>query len=122
MTLDRQTVKELRDKLQTVLEGFQDSYDLTVGNASFNEDEVTFKLNLRLKGAETKEQKDLKTFAVYDNIDINKTVDFQGNKWNLVGFNRNARKRPYLVKNLNSNKKFVFETQLAKRLFGKEVA
>ena len=38
--LNRKTVKDLRDKLQGMIE--LEGYEILVGNASFNDDEVTF--------------------------------------------------------------------------------
>ena len=46
--LNRKTVKDLRDKLQGMIE--LEGYEILVGNASFNDDEVTFKLNIKVKG------------------------------------------------------------------------
>ena len=65
MMLNRKIVKDLRDKLQATLESFQDQsdFDVNVGNASYNDTEVTFKVNLRMKGAKTQSEKDLENFA-----------------------------------------------------------
>jgi hypothetical protein len=100
-----------------------DDFEITVGNASFSDTEVTYKLNLRLKGAESREQSDLRIFAEMDGVDTTKIADVYGIKYSLVGYKRKGRIRPYIVKNLDNNKDYVFTTDMAKKFFGKgEVA
>jgi hypothetical protein len=56
MKLNRQIVKDLRETLQSHLLKNMNEFEVTVGNASFDDTEVTYKLNLRIKGAESREQ------------------------------------------------------------------
>jgi hypothetical protein len=56
MILNKKIVKDLRETLQSHLLKNMDDFEITVGNASFSDTEVTYKLNLRLKGAESMEQ------------------------------------------------------------------
>ena len=123
MILNRKIVKDLRETLQSHLLKNMDEFDITVGNASFSDTEVTYKLNLRLKGAESREQSDLRIFAEMDGVDTTKIADVYGIKYSLVGYNRRGRIRPYIVKNLDNNKDYVFTTDMVKKFFGKgEVA
>ena len=46
--LTREWIKQIRQALQDSIE--VDGFDINVGNASFDDSEVTFKLNLRVKG------------------------------------------------------------------------
>ena len=119
MKLNRQIVKDLRVKLQDIIK--MDEFEITVGNASFDDTEVTFKVNLRLKGAETREQKDLRRFAEMDKIDVSKIGEMRGEKYSLIGYRRTARTRPYIVKNVADNKEYIFTTDMAKKYFGVEV-
>ena len=129
MLLNKQIVKELRDTLQRHLDytlsdtasWIDDNYDIKIGNASFDDTEVTFKVNLRLKGAETKEQKDLRTFAEMDNVNTSKIAKVQGELYSLIGYRTKARSRPYIVKNVANNKEYIFTTEMAKKYFGVEV-
>ena len=100
--LTRDWVKQIRQALQDSIE--VDGFDIKVGNASFDDDEVTFKLNLRIKGAETREQKDLRRFAEMDKIDTSKIGEMRGEKYSLIGYRRTAKTRPYIVQNLHNNK------------------
>ena len=117
--LTRDWVKQIRQALQDSIE--VDGFDIKVGNASFDDNEVTFKLNLRIKGAETREQRDLRRFAEMDNVDTAKIAEVRGEKYSLIGYRRPARTRPYIVKNVANNKEYIFTTEMAKKYFGVEV-
>ena len=117
--LTRDWVKQIRQALQDSIE--VDGFDIKVGNASFDESEVTFKLNLMIKGAETREQRDLKTFAEMDKIDVSKIAEVRGEKYSLIGYRRTAKTRPYIVQNLHNDKEYIFTTAQAQQYFGLEL-
>ena len=127
MLLNRQIVKELREILQNHLSNnistttTMNEFEIKVGNASFDDSEVTFKVNLRLKGAETREQKDLRRFAEMDKIDVSKIGEMRGEKYSLIGYRRTAKTRPYIVQNLHNDKEYIFTTAQAQQYFGVEV-
>ena len=116
--LTREWVKQIRQALQDSIE--VDGFDIKVGNASFDDSEVTFKLNLRVKGAETREQRDLRTFAEMDKIDTSKIGEMRGEKYSLIGYRVKAKTRPYIVQNLHNNKEYIFTTAQAQQYFGLE--
>ena len=135
--LSKQIVKDLRVKLMNVFEvaphtptlveedlkALDDNYDVTVGNASFDSQEVTFKLTLRLKNAERKESMDLNRYANLYNVVPQKVADVHGIKYKLVGYRVKARKQPFIVLNLTNNKEYLFTEDLGRKHFGKgEVA
>tara|TARA_B100001093_G_scaffold142048_1_gene134556 strand:- start:1253 stop:1624 length:372 start_codon:yes stop_codon:yes gene_type:complete len=123
MILNRKIVKDLRETLQSNLLKNMDEFEISVGNASFSDTEVTYKLNVRLKGAESREERDLRVFGEMDGVDTTKIADVQGIKYSLIGYNRKGRIRPYIVKNLDTNKDYLFTTDMAKKFFSKgEVA
>ena len=129
MLLNKKIVNELRDTLQRHLDHtlsdtaswIDDNYDIKIGNASFDDTEVTFKVNLRLKGAETREEKDLRRFAEMDKVDTSKIAEVRGEKYSLIGYRRTAKTRPYIVQNLHNDKEYIFTTALAQQYFGVEV-
>ena len=135
--LSKQIVKDLRVKLMNVFEvaphtptlveedlkALDDNYDVTVGNASFDSQEVTFKLTLRLKNAERKESMDLNRYANLYNVVPQKVADVHGIKYKLVGYRVKARKQPFIVLNLTNNKEYLFTEDLGRKHFKKgEVA
>ena len=121
MLLNRKIVKELRDKLQSTLENFQDQsdFDVSVGNASFNDTEVTFKVNLRLKGAKTQSQKDLEDYAEMYKLDLTKIAKLDGKDFSLSGYRRKARTKPFLIQDLKNGGEYIITTDIAKKYFGK---
>jgi uncharacterized protein with HEPN domain len=123
MKLNRQIVKDLREILDDILNDNEslEQFIVKVGNASFDDTEVTFKVNLRLKGAETREQKDLRRYAEMDKVDTSKIAEVRGEKYSLIGYRRTAKTRPYIVQNLHNDKEYIFTTALAQQYFGVEV-
>ena len=72
INMNRQTVRELRDQLQVILDKnapMQSSMladlDIQIGNASFYDTEVTFKLSVKVKGSKPKEERDLEEYMSY---------------------------------------------------------
>ena len=123
MKLNRQIVKDFRAILDDILNDNEslEQFIVKVGNASFDDTEVTFKVNLRLKGAETREQKDLRRFAEMDKVDTSKIAEVRGEKYSLIGYRRTAKTSPYIVQNLHNDKEYIFTTAQAQQYFGVEV-
>ena len=127
MLLNRKLVKELRDTLQRHLDHtlsdtaswIDDNYDLSIGNASFNDTEVTFKVNLRLKGAKTQSQKDLEDYAEMYKLDLTKIAKLDGKDFSLSGYRRKARTKPFLIQDLKNGGEYIITTDTAKKYFGK---
>ena len=129
--LNKQTVKELRNTLQNFIDHklsevaswVEDGYDIKVGNASFDSQEVTFKLTLRIKGVESKESMDLDRFAYLYDVVPQKVANVHGIDYKLVGYRVKARTKPFIVLNLQNNQEYIFTEDMGKRFFGKgEVA
>ena len=124
MLLNRKMVKDLRAILDDVLNDNEslEQFIVDIGSANFNDTEVTFKINLRLKGAKTQSQKDLEDFAKIDGLDLTKIAKLDGKDFSLSGFRRKARTKPYLIQDLKNGGEYIITTETAKRYFGKEVA
>lgn len=123
--LDRDKVKQIRDKLQSILgvqPYFIDSYEITVGNASFNDDEVTFKLNIKVKGAKSQAEKDLEQWSTIHNLDLTKTARIDGKTFMLSGYRRKARTKPYLMKDMASGNEYIATSDTVKMYFKKDDA
>ena len=114
--LNKKIIRELRDTLQRCLDyklseiasWVEDRYDINVGNASFDNYEVTFKLTLRAKDVESKESMDLNRFAYLYDVVPQKVADVHGIKYKLVGYRVKARTKPFIVLNLQNNQEYVF--------------
>ena len=126
--LNKKIIRELRDTLQRCLDyklseiasWVEDRYDINVGNASFDNYEVTFKLTLRAKDVESKESMDLNRFAYLYDVVPQKVADVHGIKYKLVGYRVKARKQPFIVLNLTNNKEYLFTEDMGKRFFRKK--
>ena len=118
--LNRNKVKELRDTLQNMIE--LEGYEVTVGNASFGDDEVTFKLNLRVEGASSQAEKDLEQWAEIHNLDLSKTARMDGKTFILSGYRRKARTKPYLIKDIASGNEYITTKDTVKMHFSKDNA
>lgn len=121
--MDRSTAKLLREKLNAVFaEHGIDGYEIEVGNASYNDVEVTFKVLLREQGSASKETRDLEKYADFYGLDPNKIVTQQGKQFTLSGYKSRARKNPWIVLDMLSQKQYVIGDDTAKRWFGKDAS
>ena len=124
---NKQTLRTLRDRIDNALKNiYSDVFVFELGSCSYDRDgsNATFKLNVRVKGAKTREEKQLNTFADLDDIDINKTWTEGTREFKLCGYNTKAPKFPYLMKDINSSGSQTYKigTSTAKRWFPKECA
>ena len=125
---NKQTLRTLREQIENALKDRVVLVELIfeLGSCSYDRDgsNATFKLNVRVKGAKTREEKQLNSFADLDDIDINKTWTEGTRKFKLCGYNTKAPKFPYLMKDINSSgtQTYKIATSTAKRWFPKECA
>ena len=125
--MDRTTAKILREKLKDLLPmyGISEDYEITVGNASYDDTQVTFKVQIKETGAPSIEEKDLEEYAGLYELDTSKIATVRGDKYSLVGFNTRARKTPFTIQKLGiseSNNRYRITIEQAQRFFGKDVA
>ena len=79
-------LKTIRAAMQSALERLDyEGMTFTVANCTYNGGEATYKVNVLLDGAETKEQKDLTQMAKLMGLDTSKIHDYQGMSFSLVG-------------------------------------
>ena len=123
----RLAMQDALDRMQNELAGAElqgSSLDLaqasfTVANCTFNGGEATFKVNVLLDGAETKEQKDLTQMAKLFGLDTSKIKDTQGMTLSLIGYKSKAPKMPWIVQDLKTNKEYKLTDTQAESLFKK---
>ena len=122
ININKQTVRELRDQLQTILDKhapMQSSMladlDIHIGNASFVDTEVTFKLSVKVKGSKPKEERDLEDYLnFYAELDKDRIVNYSAHNNNmdlkLVGYKRANRKYPFILQDVKTLKRYKFPT------------
>ena len=113
-------LKAIREAMQSALEQVNlDGVNFTVANCTYNGGEATYKVNVLLDGAETKEQKDLTQMAKLFGLDTSKIKDTQGMSFILVGYKSKARKMPWIVQDLKTNKEYKLTDAQAEQWFKK---
>ena len=123
INLNKQTVRELRDQLQTVLDknapmqsAMLADLDIQIGNASFVDTEVTFKLSVKVKGSKPKEERDLEDYLSMFGTrwDKDRIVNYSAHNNNmdlkLVGYKRANRKYPFILQDVKTLKRYKFPT------------
>jgi hypothetical protein len=96
-------LKTIRAAMQSALERLDyEGMTFTVANCTYNGGEATYKVNVLLDGAETKEQKDLTQMAKLMGLDTSKIHDTQGMSFSLVGYKSKATKMPWIVQDLKT--------------------
>jgi len=121
MLLNRKIVKEMRLVLQDKLTDL-DNFEVEVGGANFSDTEVTFKVNLRIKGAKSQSEKELEDWAGIYKLDLTKVARLDGKEFKLSGYRRRARKKPFLIKDLQNGGEYIISDDTAKKYFAKETA
>ena len=133
INMNKQTVRELRDQLQVILDKhapMQSSMladlDIQIGNASFVDTEVTFKLSVKVKGSKPKEERDLDHYlSVFGTRwDKDRIVNYSAHNNNmdlkLVGYKRANRKYPFILQDVKTLKRYKFPTDWVKANFSIE--
>ena len=124
MLLNRKLVKNLRAVLDDALNDNEslEQFIVEVGSANFSDTEVTFKVNLRIKGAKSQSEKELEDWAGIYKLDLNKVARLDGKEFKLSGYRRRARKKPFLIKDLQNGGEYIISDDIAKKYFAKETA
>ena len=119
MTFDKSHLQLIRKSMQEALDqaGIKD-VTIKVGNCSYSGGEATYKVQVLLDGAKSKEEQDLEQMAYLMGLDTSKIASLQGMKVSLVSYNSRARKRPWVVQDLTTAQKYIIDDDTAKRLFG----
>jgi len=113
-------LKAIREAMQSALEQVNlDGVNFTVANCTYNGGEATYKVNVLLDGAETKEQKDLTQMAKLFKLDTSKIKDTQGMSLSLIGYKSKAPKMPWIVQDLKTNKEYKLTDTQAEQWFKK---
>ena len=127
--MDRTTISHIRqileDNLPSMMEENNLKFDL--GNASFDDDSVKFQFRISLENAIHPEEKALnqnieyrKAYEHAISLDTSIIANQRGSKFKLVGFKPRSRKRPYIIQDTLTGKRFVTSEREVERMF-KEV-
>jgi hypothetical protein len=107
--------------IKQINEMYDNKFDFTLGNCSFDEDKATFKLMVTLKGnslkdiEKKKEKEDLVENAQYFDIDLERKHP----RYTLIGYKVKSRKLPWIVLDNQKKGEYIISDEQAKKLFGK---
>jgi hypothetical protein len=107
--------------IKQINEMYDNKFDFTLGNCSFDEDKATFKLMVTLKGnslkdiEKKKEKEDLVENAQYFDIDLERKHP----RYTLIGYKVKSRKFPWIVLDNQKKGEYIISDEQAKKLFGK---
>lgn len=112
---DKKTLQALRQDMNHVLKAIELQYGIKVhvGNASFTDNEVTFKTKCNTIGASgtaiTKEAQNWKLYAELNGVgqfSIGDRITIQGKVFTIEGWNTRARKSPVMIKEVGTGKNY----------------
>ena len=119
MKLTRKTLQEIRVQLNEVLAKTNiDGIEITLGNATFDSDNATFKLKLKVEGALSQDEKSLEAMASLMNLDTTKETTIDGMRCKLVSYKNKAPKFPWVIENLDTNQRYKLQNFQAQAYFG----
>lgn len=117
-TLDKHSLQLIRNQINEVLDGSIEGLEFHAGNCTYSGNIATFKLEVKIAGAESKEMQDLRRYASIYDIDLDKTHPV----YTLVGYLPRSSKYPFLVTKVGSDGTYKIGEDTAKRYFGKDIA
>lgn len=112
---DKKNLKALRQDMNAALKAIEAQYGIkiNVGNASFSDNEVTFKTKCNTIGeggkAQTKEANQWKMYAELNGVgqfSVGDRVELQGRIFTIEGWNTRARKSPVMIKEVATGNSF----------------
>ena len=112
---DRKNLKALRQDMNDVLKAVELRYGIkiNVGNASFSDNEVTFKTKCNTLGeggkAQTKEANQWKLYAELNGVgqfSVGDRITIQGQVFSIEGWNTRAKKSPVMIKEVATGKSY----------------
>jgi hypothetical protein len=117
-TLDKHTLKLIRTEIDKALNGAIEGVEFSAGNCSYSGNIATFKLEVKIEGAESREMQDLRRYASLYGINLDKPHP----TYTLVGYLPRSSKYPFLVTKAGSTGTYKISVEMAKRYFGEDIA
>lgn len=127
MKIDKYEIKKISKELTALIDHANEAtfnyegLQLSLGNCRFDQDEATFKLLVKVKGAKSQSEKALDLYADHYGLDVSKIAKEQGKSFALIGYNYKASKYPFELQDLATGKKYKTSLEHAQSLFAKAV-
>ena len=120
MEINRTTLKEIRNHIQSKLDELDLGLKLELGNCSYSTDYATFKLNIQVEGGKSKEEQELEQVAMMRGLDLTKIWNEGSKQFKLHGYKTRARKKPFIVIDIKTQTEYVINDKVAEKYFSKE--
>lgn len=123
MTFTKEKIRSIRSEINALLQDLQqfEGLEINAGKCSFDQDVATFKLEVKIKGAKSQNQKALDLYADHYGLDVSKIAKEQGKSFALIGYNYKASKYPFELQDLATGKEYKISLEHAQSLFAKAV-
>ena len=134
--INREVCKQLRVDMNEAIKAKLEEYGLEGEflNGSFDDELVTFKVDIKIAGAMDKRDKQLSsslnwyvkhlanTFELDEELILNEEYESQGGKYKLVGYNSKAKSYPLIMEDMESRKKYKFRESIVRDTLSRRVA
>lgn len=113
--ITKDLLKQLRVDMNAALLAVAQKHGVSIstGNASFNAEQATFKVDILQSGTTSQDahmDKMASALALakfyYPNVDAAATYSFRGEKFKIVGYNTRAKGFPFIIECLSNGKNF----------------
>ena len=113
-TLNKSKVKSIMNKIEQLLKDNQESLGIKVEvqGCTYDEDSFKAKFNFMLPDAKPEIEKALEHYSdVYEKLDKNKVVKIDNYNFQLCGYKRKARTKPFVVCDVNTDKHYKMDRE-----------
>lgn len=139
MKIDKYEINIISEELTALIDHANEATSvmlglhLSLGNCRFDQDEATFKLLVKVKGAKSQSEEALDLYTdttslgtpvsllYHYGLDVSKIAKEQGKSFALIGYNYEASKYPFEIQDLATGKKYKTSLLHAQSLFAKAV-
>ena len=134
--INRDVCKQLRVDMNEAIRSKLEEYGLEGEflNGSFDDELVTFKVDIKIAGAMDKRDKQLSsslswyvkhlanTFELDEELILNEEYESQRGKYKLVGYNSKAKTYPLIMQEIRTGKKYKFDESTIRNILSRRVA
>ena len=134
--INRDVCKQLRVDMNEAIRSKLEEYGLEGEflNGSFDNELVTFKVDIKIAGAMDKRDKQLSsslnwyvkhlanTFELDEELILNEEYESQRGKYKLVGYNSKAKSYPLIMEDMETGRKYKFRESVVRDALSRRVA
>ena len=134
--INREVCKQLRVDMNEAIRSKLEEYGLEGEflNGTFDDELVTFKVDIKIAGAMDKREKQLSsslswyikhlasTFELDEELILNEEYESHRGKYKLVGYNRKATTYPLIMEDMETGRKYKFRESVVRDTLSRRVA